>query len=389
MNLYSTVEDYLEVIAGVKDVVTLKPVNSFFIGTDPIISLARYDVNVIDSMAMSIQASRPLTERQGDLAVKLILKYKRQLAAKNVDIAPIEEKPIWRMPLRTVDYSKTLTIENDMIVAKFPFSDAVIDQLRSFKKESHGSCIWNKDTKRWEVALTEFNLTWLTIWAEQNNFEVRHEVKAYIDAINEVESAGFEIKLVIDDDKLDITNCPSSLREYVETQLGGFAQDNLLRLVDNSAVLGYTLDEGIADAIVANYGPRFYALSSNRDMKVNPESMSTPDSLASILDYADTTQRWPVVIYEPSLGFNMYRDLTALRPESEIARITKASQPVPEDRKYIYTTVPLTHTECRLLISSAGMMFGGDKSLMIQQAEKIVYCAPEVYNKADTKVKSI
>jgi hypothetical protein len=34
-----------------------------------------------------------------------------------------------------------------------------------------------------------------------------------------------------------------------------------------------------------------------------------------------------------------------------------------------------------MLISSAGMIYGGEKEYMVQDAEKIVYCAAEVYNK--------
>jgi hypothetical protein len=40
-----------------------------------------------------------------------------------------------------------------------------------------------------------------------------------------------------------------------------------------------------------------------------------------------------------------------------------------------------------LLVSSAGMVFGGDKQTMIQHAEKIVYVAAEVYNTTNTRAK--
>jgi hypothetical protein len=49
--------------------------------------------------------------------------------------------------------------------------------------------------------------------------------------------------------------------------------------------------------------------------------------------------------------------------------------------KYIHCTAPIRDIKIGLLISSAGMMFGGDKTLMVQNSEKVVYCAAEVYNK--------
>ena len=57
---------------------------------------------------------------------------------------------------------------------------------------------------------------------------------------------------------------------------------------------------------------------------------------------------------------------------------------------YVYVVAPVTTRKIPLLISSAGMIYGGDKSLMVQQAEKIVYCSADVYNKAgQTKVAAI
>jgi hypothetical protein len=50
--------------------------------------------------------------------------------------------------------------------------------------------------------------------------------------------------------------------------------------------------------------------------------------------------------------------------------------------KYIHIVRPIRNLEhITILISSAGMVFGGDKQLMLQRAEKIVYCVEDVYNK--------
>jgi hypothetical protein len=41
----------------------------------------------------------------------------------------------------------------------------------------------------------------------------------------------------------------------------------------------------------------------------------------------------------------------------------------------------------KLLISGQGMMHGGDKTILLQQAEKVVYFATEVYNVTTMKRK--
>ena len=61
-----------------------------------------------------------------------------------------------------------------------------------------------------------------------------------------------------------------------------------------------------------------------------------------------------------------------------------------DKERYIHSVKSVrTLSHIPLVISSAGMVFGGDKQLMIQRAEKIVYCAQDVYNKKTTKLKSL
>ena len=388
MNKYTTVEDYLEVIAGIKDPVTLKTKpHSWLDAFDPIVSLARYDTDVLNSMSSTANEGRALTEKQGELAVKLVLKYKRQLAAKGVDVSPVEERAMWRLPLRAMDYTRKLSVANDQIQVTFPFNSTLIEGLRDFRKESQGQGVWDKEAKVWSFALTEYNLVWLSTWAEQNNFEIDSEVSRLNALIATVEATPYTIELQYADDKLTITNCPDSLCEYIESNLGGFGVDNLLRLIDMSSVLGYTVSKAIADQIVVSSTPRFYNLAVSREVKLDPTTIT--ENLASVLDYADEMKRWPVVVYEPDLSGKLLAQLKQLRQGVvEISRDTK-KRTWEDGFKYYHCTVPLIEAKIPLLISSAGMMFGGDKALMVQNAEKIVYCAAEVYAKRDTKVPDL
>lgn len=388
MNKYTTVEDYLEVIAGLKDPVTLKSKpHSWLNDFDPIVNLARYDTDVLNSMSTTASDGRALTEKQGELAVKIVLKYKRQLAAKDVDVSPVEERVMWRLPLRKMDYTRKLDVVNDMLQVTFPFNNQLIEGLRDFRKESQGHGSWDKEAKVWNFALTEYNLVWLSTWADQNQFEIGPEVYRLNNLVSEVESSPFAIELVFKDDQLSITNCPESLHEYIENKLGGFGADNLLRLIDMSAVLGYTVSKAIADQVVAASTPRFYNLAISREVKLDPTTIE--ENLASVLDYADEMQRWPVVVYEPDLSDKLFTKFKQLR--EGVVKVPRATpvQSLDAGFKYYHVQAPITKVPIPLLISSAGMMFGGDKALMVQNAEKIVYCAAEVYNKVETKVEKL
>jgi hypothetical protein len=385
---YTHVEDYLEVIAGLKDPATLAKNNSnWFTGFDPIISLARYDVSVLESMSEAVSTGKALTQRQGELAVKIVAKYQRQLAQKGIDVAPVLN-PQWRYALRKMDYSRYVGIEDNVIVMRFPFANNLIDELREFRKGSQGKVEWNKDRRQWQFALTEYNLVYLKTWAEQNQFTVDDEIQRLNALISAVEQVPYAIELQFNNGELAMANASASLINYINEHCGGFATDNLPRLIDMSSVLGYTVSDDIRDAWLAAYGARTLNLTTHREVKIDPATMLATDDFASVLDYADLVGRYPVVIYEPDTSNKMLTRLTALRKIQDIdirrGRFRVSDTPgVVDDTgtvsKYIHCTAPIRDIKIGLLISSAGMMFGGDKSIMMQNAEKAVYCTTDVY----------
>lgn len=378
MNSFPHVEDYLEVISGHRDPTTGKTNPSWLYQFNPIISLARYDIRVLESMNLTVAHAQPLTERQGQLLCKIVLNYSRQLAAKDVDVSPVQD-PKWRIPLRKMDYTRLLSIDNDTLIVKFPFSNEIIESIKSFARESQGSAHWDRDRRVWAVGLTEYNLSWLYAWATVNQFEIDPAVQELMSKITKMEQSNYSIELGLDNDKLNISNAHSNLIEYINNNIGGFGLDNILRLVDNSSILGYTISSDISQALIKEYGPRFYNLLSNREIKINPGALFTSNDFDSVLEYADSIQRWPVVIYEPDLSGRM---LTKLQDRYG----TDYDKTI-----YRHTVKPVRDLDkIPLVISSAGMVFGGDKQLMIQRAEKVVYCAQDVYNKRNnSKVKKL
>lgn len=388
MYKFETVEDYLEIIAGYKEIASGKKTSTWFLGFNPIISLARYDTDVLDSMSSAATQGQALTERQGTLACKIILKYQRQLAAKMVDVSPVEN-PVWRQPLRKMDYSRTVFMQDDRIKLRFPYDAKMIESIRDFRKDSQGLCEFNREEKLWNIALTEYNLSWVYTWAKHHQFEIDPAVQLLFDKLFELEQTQYAIELVCTDQGLDITNCPPSLREYIETKLGGFGLDNLSVLVDASSELGYTVNSDLSTALIAEYGPRFVRLSNFRELRLNPESRTVDDDFASVLDYAVKTNRLPVVIYEPDLSNRLLNRLEELYPHDQIQTWSnKKVFEIEPGKKFIHAIRPVRGMQrIPMLISAAGMIFGGDKQIMMQSAAKIVYVAAEVYNKVNNTRK--
>jgi hypothetical protein len=145
MKNYTYVEDYIEIINGDRDPTTGK-LHGLFHNTPPIISLARYDVQIVNSMSDATSSNRPLTDRQAELACKIVLKYRKQLEKLAIDVSPVEN-PEFRLGVRTIDRRRILSIENNNIVLQFPYDIKLIDDIRELAKLSEGRWAFDGDTK--------------------------------------------------------------------------------------------------------------------------------------------------------------------------------------------------------------------------------------------------
>ena len=365
MLTFPNVEDYIEILAG------YEPGNGgymLFNASKYTFSLARYDVKIVESMAnATVWGSMALTDKQGELALKLVEKYRRQYANQGIDITAIIENPQWRMPLRKVDRTQRIWLEDGEIRIKFPYNQNWIDDIRKFKEVSQGHAEWQHDNKYWSLGLTEYNVNWVVAWGELWKIDIDPEVKDLYNKILLAESTPYEIKLVQHADRFEIVNAAESLVNYINEHLGGFALDNVTRLVDAAGVLGYTVDRNIKyDELLDLFGP---------DRLIHVPSTES-GSLDLIFDYAELTGRWPVCIYNP--GTTQSIDLSRFN-DSEVVRFDPAGRTRSD---YNYHTLKVVYANkipkgwnypIPLLVSTIEMMYGGTKLDWYNRAEKIIH----------------
>jgi hypothetical protein len=371
------VEDYIEIIAGYREPNGKSNYNIFTVG-EPLISLARYDTKVVPSLAeQTLGQTKGYTDRQATLATSLIIKYERQLAKHGIDITPVRT-PEYRLPLRALDRSTRLWIENNQIKLRFPYDTKLIEVIRTASKESKGAFQFNRNEKIHIAELTEWNLNWIYSFALQNKFDIDSSVTDLMKLVLDVEKTDYSIQLNYTEDGIEIVNAEDSLVEYVNTQ-GGFKLENILTLCDMAPVLGYTVDRQIEQDVIANFGTRFWSLCANRQLKVDVNANLIPE----VINYAQLTNRFPIFIYEPDLSDRLKTEFSKYFSNSMIV-MTNYLATIPEDVKVVYTTkIPKTPIDrIPLMISSAGMLYGGDRQMWIQAAEKVVYFSKDVYNKS-------
>lgn len=379
MKTFPYVEDYIEVINGDRDPVTGK-LYGLFDDTPPIVSLARYDVQIVNSMSNAASSGNPLTDRQAELACKIILKYRKQLAARSIDVSPVES-PQFRLGIRTIDRRRILSVDNDSIVLQFPYDTKLIDDIRELAKLSQGRWAFNGDTKTWRLGITETNVIAASGFAKNHQFEITEEFSRLVNAVDTCESIEYKIKLAQTADGLTVINAANSLIEYINNWCG-FDPGNIDLLVDNAPLLGYTVDQAIEDNIIIRYSPRVYNLMTAQETKFSP---TVHDDVAKdVIEYAQITNRYPIYVYEPDLSGRLFNNFVEqyFEPDDIYRATALKKEPITVGKKVIYFhkfhsswTQPIP-----LLISGQGMMHGGDKSMLLQRAEKVVYFASEVYN---------
>jgi hypothetical protein len=253
---FNYVEDYLEVIAGKKSLpgAGQQAPGHFWLGPvfAPIINLARYDNSFLDSVTNATLAGSALTDKQSELAIKLINKYTRQLSGHGITVYDLSS-PRYRKPLRIIDRSQNVEFDGTSLLLKFPYNTALIEQIRDMGKESQGRVRFDRDARVWKVAPTEYNINWVYSFAKANNFQIAPEVQEFMDAILACESVPHVICLR---PNMQIENASKSLVNYINQELGGFNDSNLMRLIDNAPILGYTIDEQILEIGIASCSER-------------------------------------------------------------------------------------------------------------------------------------
>jgi hypothetical protein len=339
---FKYVEDYIEFIGG-RRAIDGKMFGIFNYAPPPI-SLARYDVSIIESLSnQTCELKNPYTDKQSALAIKLVDKYRRQLSNLKIPVIVPEKLEEFRLGIRIVDRTKSVYIEDNQFVVKFPYETKLIDLLKKQSRQGEGSVRFDYDRKIWILGMTEYNLNWIMTICPQNGFSIHESVTSLYEKLLSVESNEYKICLRLIDNRLTLENAESSLLEYVEN-IGGVLMTNLLRLIDVSAVLGFTVDENLVEYVTGVDNEHHRKFLMNRKTFCNKEKIS----MEQVLEYARKVNRLPIHVYENGLPKN-------------------------DTEEIIYLNRGVGPEVCpKLLVTTTSLMIGSKKQSWLSNAEKII-----------------
>ena len=360
------IEDYIEILAGY---VGIK-------GRTMTFSLARYDVQIVASLADQTNRGVGYTDKQAILAHKLVVKYKRQFAKYDIDIGFHEENGHYRIPVRMVDRTRTVKIVDGNIQLRFPYDSKTIDDIKESGKTVPGNMKFDKDARAWLMSITEPRLLWIKSLADKYQFEIDESVQKFIDAVQAEEDRSFEIVLEKTDNGLVIRNAEPSLVDYINSSLGGLTEDNLLKLVDYSSILGYEISQGIWDEFVQVNNVNQSMLLSLREIHI---PLNEGTEFQDIVDYAERTNRWPIYVFEKT-DVNNGKILPILKEyfnNGDLLEVnTKQRKLDVEGKRCVYLNNWQTswNNQIPLLVTMTSLMIGPKKQHILQHSDKVVYC---------------
>jgi hypothetical protein len=264
--------------------------------------------------------------------------------------------------------------DGNMICLKFPYSEQMINTIKACGKDSQGVVKWNPDNKEWQFALTEYNLSWVWAFASINKMTVDASVQELFELMTECEQTPYAIELRVDRNGAEITNAPTSMREWIEANIGF---NDLYKLVDYAGIMGYSIDQEITAQFEAAHGANFVKLCAAREI-----NHSAADSIDEVMEWAKTVDRFPICVFNPN--FTKINTASYAKhfqiDEIQILDMKSAisdSEPFVLDPKVklVYTNKVLPNWEGRmpLLITYANLMHGATKRAFMNKAEKVVY----------------
>jgi hypothetical protein len=362
------IEEYIQFIAGTRSLTN--QVTAVWL-TEPAVSLARYDKSVISSFAEQISVNNPFTDKQAELARRIVGNYRRQLQRLGVEVPEDITIVPFNMPLRVVDRTKRIYIKEGKLCMQFPYSTDLINPIKEFANDSEGTVTWNHDNKVWQFALTESCVNWACAFGTATSFDISPDVASMAASIVDCEKQPYCIELIKTSNGFTITNAPTAMVNYVEEH-GGFGLGNELALLDMAAELGYTISH------------KLLAIAKHAEMlklKCTHVSSETND-ISVIVDYARTYHKFPIVsLNSTSTGANYLNNLNSQFQDDEIVYL---SGPVRKSQNRTITkNTKLIHVDMKsikawqgampLVITYTSMTFGAIKSILLRDAGKICY----------------
>ncbi len=297
---------------------TVEDILSLVVSCSPAVLLSA-DKGILTSIDRQVKRGAALTDRQHDLVKTKLLSYKDFLFSAG--ITDLQEKlDVLKCPLRSVDRSKSVVINNGLIEVKFPFNkktivtlDSVVQKCKRFYSHEKGSNIH-------KFKLNEVTVNEVISAFQHKNFYIDPNVNKFYEKIKEIEMNKESVLPGIYNNKLE--NFKKSALDLIYLELGPLTSQNLIKFYDRRRRYGIA---DINGTVYQNTLIETIAYREETEIAVNPEM----HSLDSIVDTIIQLERFPILIlvdtesplHDVAKVYNAFKDVVSNEEQTVLFRV--------------------------------------------------------------------
>lgn len=159
-------------------------------------SLNAYDRGIVVSFNTLVAGGLPFTQKQSHLAVKILTKYCSDIYYHyGTDIIDYIKQPKFLREPTKFNSAKTIEIDNDRIIVKFPYDETLLAEIRDIKakhfreKTPVERIDWHPDSKSWQFDLVEDNILFINDHMVSRGFSYDTEFEIFLNQTQEIRNA--------------------------------------------------------------------------------------------------------------------------------------------------------------------------------------------------------
>jgi hypothetical protein len=223
------------------------------------------DFKTIQSLA---DAPYAWTEKQGNLAIMFLKRYKTLIDKFGFDTDELINNPRYDQPFRVISFEKsidTFTAEDgrEILEMRFPYNEKIIALIRCLKKKTQElvPMLYDGETKKWTMNYTDTVAYYATLIAVRYDFKIlKTKILEDYEEIKQEKKKYLPVVAEIDNDCIRLINASDSLVEYWQEHCQSLSyiqqRDQLKQFnishVRNTSTPAATLAEKIAYSLDIN-----------------------------------------------------------------------------------------------------------------------------------------
>lgn len=271
----ATIENYL-----------LALTNHLYQGGEPF-SVHPSDEVILFSIARQVSKDIALTDRQYELLREKLEVYRDQFERNNMnDLTEALEN--LSMPMRQINRDKTITLDNETIVVKFPFKKSTIQKLSNINTKYNRFRAHVKGTQEHCYNLYEPLIVDLIDEFKDSSFVIDKKIMDLYNQLKPIQMSPENYIPEITNNGL--RNVHEAALELAEKEIGAFSPETFIKYVDRAARYGYAKSVFKTD----NISPTTAAIINRTEPKVyiDPIESRLSEVAKSIIEL----DRFPLLI---------------------------------------------------------------------------------------------